>query len=270
MRVHFDLSNCTLTTEQQAVVDGINKFLAWLPDNQDSTVALRLAMGILEAADVAPQRVLAEAAGLTQDRSVRVYKERLKEQGLAGLFDRPISGRPATTTQTPVEKAFIQVVLVAVIEEHAVPADDVLAERVNHVLREGQASEAGGVTASMIETLRLRWGIQRAPLQQALSAAATQTAEPGPVQLGRTQVGGAFVLAILLVETGGWFRVSLTLWGFETKQALIELYQTLHTGVPSWPLEPICPRKTASTSPFGCWPPNGNTGKRLRWRRTTA
>ena len=207
MSVHFNLSNCTLTTEQQAVVDGINKFLVWLPDHEDSTVALRLAMGILEAADVAPQRVLAEAAGLTQDRSVRVYKERLKEQGLAGLFDRPISGRPATTTQTPVEKAFIQVVLAAVIEEHAVPADDALAERVNQVLRADQTSEAGGVTASMIETLRLRWGIQRLPLQQAFDAAATQTAEPGPVPLGRTQVGGAFVLAILLVETG-WLNLA--------------------------------------------------------------
>mgnify|MGYP001572262586 CR=1 FL=1 len=207
MNARFDLSHSTLTTEQQAVVDGINKFLAWLPDNEDATVALRLAMGILEAADVAPQRELAEAAGFSQDRSVRVYKERLKEQGLAGLFDRPISGRPAITTQTPVEKAFIQVVLAAVIEEHAVPADDALAERVNQVLREDQASEAGGVTASMIETLRLRWGIQRVPLQQALGAASTQTAEPGPVQLGRTQVGGAFVLAILLVETG-WLKLA--------------------------------------------------------------
>ena len=207
MNVRFDLSNSTLTTEQQAVVDGINKFLAWLPDNQDSTVTLRLAMEILEAADVAPQQVLAEAAGLTQDRSVRVYKDRLQAEGLAGLFDRPIPGRPAITTQTPVEKAFIQVVLAAVIEEHAVPADDTLAERVNQVLRESQASEAGGVTASMVETLRLRWGIRRVPLQQALDAASTQTAELGSVQLGRTQVGGAFVLAILLVETG-WLKLA--------------------------------------------------------------
>ncbi|MBI4771702.1 MAG: hypothetical protein HY784_15135 [Chloroflexi bacterium] len=209
MNVRFGLSNCTLTTEQQAVVDGLNKFLAWLPDNQDSTVARRLAMGILEAADVAPQRVLAEAAGLTQDRSVRVYKERLKEQGLAGLFDRPISGRPATTTPTPVEKAFIQVVLAAVIEEHALPADDALAERVNQVLRADQASEVGGVTASMIEALRLRWGIRRVPLQQALDTASIQTAEPRPAQLGRTQVGGAFArsVAILLVETG-WLKLA--------------------------------------------------------------
>jgi hypothetical protein len=207
VNVRFDLSNSTLTTEQQAVVDGINKFLACLPDNDDSAIALRLAMEILEAADVAPQRELAEAAGLTQDRSVRVYKDRLQAEGLAGLFDRPMTGRPAITTQTPVEKALIQVILAAVMAEHTLPDDATLAERVNQALCESQASEAGQVTASMIETLRLRWGIQRLPLQQALDAASTQTAEPGPVQLGQTQVGGAFVLAILLVETG-WLKLA--------------------------------------------------------------
>lgn len=183
MNVRFDLSHSTLTTAQQTVVDGINKFLAWLPDTEDATAARRLAMMILEAADVAPQQALAEAAGLTQDRSVRVYKDRLQSEGLAGLFDRPIPGRPAIATQTPVEKALIQVVLAAVIEEHAVPNDGTLAERVNQVLRADKASAAGGVTASMVETLRLRWGIQRVPLQQALDTASTQTAEPGPVQL---------------------------------------------------------------------------------------
>ena len=207
MNIRFDLSNCTLTTEQQAVVDGLNKFLAWLPDNDDSTVASRLAMEILEAADVAPQRELAEAVGLAQDRSVRVYKERLKEQGLAGLFDRPISGRPAVTTQTSVEKALLQVVWAAVIEEHALSDDGVLAERVNQALHAGQAPEAGQVTASQVETLRLRWGIQRVPLQEALDTASTPATEPAPVQLGRTQVGGAFILAILLVETG-WLKLA--------------------------------------------------------------
>ena len=59
----------------------------------------------------------------------------------------------------------------------------------------------------MVETLRLRWGIQRLPLQQALATAATPTTEPAPVQLGRTQVGGAFALAILLVETG-WLKLA--------------------------------------------------------------
>ena len=40
--------------------------------------------------------------------------------------------------------------------------------------------------------------------------ASTQTMEPAAVQLGRTQVGGAFALAILLVETG-WLKLAQTL-----------------------------------------------------------
>ena len=245
MNVRLDLSHSTLTTEQQAVVDGLNKFLAWLPDHEDATVARRLAMEILEAADVAPQQALAEAAGLTQDRSVRVYKDRLQSEGLAGLFDRPISGRPAITTQTPVEKALIQVVLAAVIEEHAVPDDGTLAERVNQVLRVDKAAAAGGVTASMVETLRRRWGIQRMPLQQALDPASNQTAEPGPVQLGRTQVGGAFVLAILLVETG-WLKLAKLLpmtpgYAVTATQWLLTAIFSVVFGIPrAFHLDAVC------------------------------
>lgn len=57
----------------------------------------------------------------------------------------------------------------AVIEEHALPEDVVLAGRVSQALRESQASEADQATASIVETLRLRWGIQRLPFQQALA-----------------------------------------------------------------------------------------------------
>jgi hypothetical protein len=207
MNICFESSHRTLTIEQQAVLDGLNNFLAWLPDNDDSIVTRRLAMEILEAANVAPQRVLAEVAGLAQDRSVCVYKARLKKQGLAGLFDRPITGRPAINTQTSVEKALIQVVLAAMIEEHALPEDMVLAERVNQALSESQAPEAGQVTASQVETLRLRWGIQRLPLQQSLDTVFPPAPEAVAVHLGRTQVGGGFILAILLVETG-WLKLA--------------------------------------------------------------
>ncbi len=205
MDFQFKLSQRTLSTEQQAVLDAVNRLVSMLPEQTDSDVTRRLGLMILEEAAVAPQAELATAAGFGQDRSVRVYKERLKEQGLAGLFDRPISGRPTITAQTPVEKAFIQAVLAAVIEEHALPDDATLAERVNQALGATQATEAGQVTASMIETLRLRWGIQRLALQQTLETATA--AERAPVQLGRTQVGGAFVLAILLVETG-WLKLA--------------------------------------------------------------
>jgi hypothetical protein len=208
MDIRLEFSGCTLPTDRQAIVDALNKFLAWLPDDEDPDVALRLAMMILEAADVAPQSLLARAAGLGQDRSVRVYKQRLREEGLAGLLDHAIPGRPATTTATKVEKTLLQVILSAVIEEHVLPDDATLAERVNQVLHEAHAPEAGQVTASMVETIRLRWDIQRPTVTRQLQAAQSPaTPETAPVRLGQTRVGGAFILAVLLVETG-WLQLA--------------------------------------------------------------
>jgi hypothetical protein len=204
----IELPNCTLSTEDQAVVDAVNEFLALLPDNDDSEVARRLAMEILESADVAPQSDLAEAAGFSQSRSVRMYKERLREEGLNGLFDHPIPGRPAITTQPAVERAVIQVVLNAVIEDHTLPDDTVLSERVNQILDEAQEPEAGSVTASMVETIRLRWDIRRQPIASSLQATQPPASpEVDTVQLGQTRVGGAFALAILLVEAG-WLKLA--------------------------------------------------------------
>lgn len=208
MNVQIDLSACTLSIENQAVVDAINKFLALLPDHADHKVALRLAMVILEAADVVPQADLARAADFAQSRSLRDYKQRLREEGLSGLWDHPIPGRPAITTRTPVEKALFQVILSAVIEEHALPDDTILAERVNQVLHEAQEPEAGRVTASMVETIRLGWEIQRPTISRQLQVAQPPaTPKPDQVRLGQTRVGGAFILAVLLVETG-WLKLA--------------------------------------------------------------
>jgi hypothetical protein len=208
MNISLDLSDCTLSTEHQAIIDALNELLAWLPDDEDPEAALRLALLVLEAADVAPQAVLARVVGLNQDRSVRVYKQRLREEGLSGLFNHPIPGRPAITTKTEVEKALLQVILDTVIQEHALPDDTLLAERVNQSLHEAQEPEAGQVTASMVETLRLRWGIHRPILTQQLQAAQLPaTPEPEQVRLGQTRVGGAFILAVLLVETG-WLKLA--------------------------------------------------------------
>jgi hypothetical protein len=183
--IHIALSDCTLSTEHQAIVDALNGFLALLPDDDDPDAALRLAMEILEAADVAPQKVLAQATGFAQPRSVRAYKERLRAAGLAGLFDRPIPGRPAVTTQTAVEKALIQIILSAVIEEHALPDDKVLAKRVNQELSIAQAPEAGSVTASMVESIRLRWEVRRPVITQKLQGAlSSEAAESDTAQLG--------------------------------------------------------------------------------------
>ena len=153
MNIKLDLSDCTLSTEHQAIVDALNELLAWLPDDEDPAVALRLALLVLEAANVAPQAVLARYVGLNQERSVRLYKQRLREEGLAGLFDHPIPGRPAITTKSAVENALLHVILAAVSQEHALPDDTLLAERVNQNLQGAQESQ---VTASMVETIRLR------------------------------------------------------------------------------------------------------------------
>jgi len=185
--------------------------LAWLPDDEDPDTALRLVLLVLEAADVAPQAALARVVGLNQDRSVRVYKQRLREEGLSGLFDHPVPGRPAITTKTEVEKTLLQVILDAVIAEYVLPDDTLLAERVNQSLHEAQEPEAGQVTASMVETIRLRWGIRRPNLTQQLQAAqAPASTEPEQVRLGQTRVGGAFILAVLLVESG-WLKLAYLL-----------------------------------------------------------
>jgi hypothetical protein len=83
-----------------------------------------------------------------------------------------------------------------------------LAERVNQSLQEAQEPEAGQVTASMVETIRLRWGIHRPNLAQQLQAAQPPAnSEPDQVRLGQTRVGGAFILAVLWVETG-WLKLT--------------------------------------------------------------
>jgi hypothetical protein len=208
MNISLDLSDCTLSTEHRALVDALNEFLAWLPDDKDPEAALRLVLLVLEAADVAPQAALARVVGWNQDRSVRLYKQRVREEGLSGLFDHPIPGRPAITTKTEVEKALLQVILDAVVKEHALPDDTLLAERVNQNLHEAQEPEAGQVTAPMVETLRLRWGIHRPTLTQQLQAVQPPTTpKPEQVRLGQTRVGGAFMLAVLLVETG-WLKLA--------------------------------------------------------------
>jgi hypothetical protein len=207
LNVQIDLSDCTLSTEDQAVVDALNQFLALLPEDADLQPALRLAMVILEAADVATQHDLARAVGFTQSRSLREYIQRVREEGVMGLLDRPIPGRPAITTRTSVEKALFQAILSAVIDEHVLPDDATLAKRVNQTLREDQAFEADCVTASMVETIRLRWGVQRPVVDQQLQAG-QRSAKPESelAVLGQTRVGGAFILAVLLVETG-WLKL---------------------------------------------------------------
>jgi hypothetical protein len=206
MNVQVRFPDGTLSTEHQPLVEILNRFLALHPANGDEDAALRLVMELLELADVASQSEIARAVGYSQDRSVRLFKVRLQEQGLSGLFDRSITGRPAVTSQPAVERAVVRAVLEAVITEHALPADEALAQAGNGYLAEAQ--EPWEVTASMVETIRLRLGIQRPTLTQQLQAANdSQPSAQEQVRLGRTKAGGAFILAVLLVETG-WLKLA--------------------------------------------------------------
>jgi hypothetical protein len=196
----------TLSTEHQALVETLNRFLALHPANGDEDAALRLVMELLELADVASQVEIARAVGYSQDRSLRTFKQRLEEQGLSGLFDQSITGRPAMTSQPVVKRAVVRAVLEAVITEHTLPDDEALAQTVNGYLAEAQ--KPWKVTASMVETIRLRLGIQHPTLTQQLEA--TNDSQPSAqeqVRLGRTKAGGAFILAVLLVETG-WLKLA--------------------------------------------------------------
>jgi hypothetical protein len=208
MGTRFDFPDGTLSTEHQALVDALNQFVANLPaEDEQQQVAIRLGMELLELADVATQEEIAHAAGYSE-RTLRLYKQRLQEEGLGGLFDQPIPGRPAVTTQPTVEGAVVQAILAAVIGQHTLPDDATLAAAVNRHLTEKQDPLAEQVTASMVETIRLRWGIQRLPVRQQLRAAqAPSPAEQERVRLGRSQAGGAFILAILLVEAG-WLKLA--------------------------------------------------------------
>lgn len=60
-------------------------------------------MHLLELADVAPQEEIAQAVGYGQARSLRIYKQRFKEEGSPG--------RPAITTRPEVEGAVVQAIL---------------------------------------------------------------------------------------------------------------------------------------------------------------
>lgn len=207
MDVQFHFPDGTLSTEHLTLVETLNRFLAMLPDDEDQEAAIRLVMELLELSDAASQEEIARAAGYSE-RTLRLYKQRLQEKGLDGLFDHPIPGRPAVTTQPSVEGAVVQAILEAVIAQRTLPGDTALAETVNRHLTEKQDPLAGQVTASMVETIRLGWGIKRLPVRQRLQEAQTPPApEQETVRLGRTRAGGAFILAVLLVEAG-WLKLA--------------------------------------------------------------
>jgi hypothetical protein len=210
MDTRFHFPDGTLSTEHQALVESLNQFLAMLSDDEHQKVVIRLGMELLELANVASQEDIAQACGYCE-RTLRWYKQRLRDEGLGGLFDQPISGRPSVTAQPTVEGAVVQVILEAVINQHSLPDDAWLAEAVNRHLAEREEPLNGQITASMVETIRLRWGIQRQNVRQQLQQSQVSAgSEQERVGLGRTQAGGAFILAVLLVEAG-WLKLACLL-----------------------------------------------------------
>lgn len=207
MDARFEFSDGTLSTEHQVLVETVNHFLAGLPDDDSQQVGLRLGLELLEVANVASQAEIARAGGYSE-RTLRWYKQRLRDQGLSGLFDQPIPGRPSVSGQRRVVGAVVQAMLAAVISQPGLPEDAQLAEAVNRHLGEQGEPLAGQVTASLVETIRRGWGIQRQAVDQPRpESQAAPGSVPEQVRLGRTQVGGAFILAILLVEAG-WLTLA--------------------------------------------------------------
>lgn len=207
MQIAF--TECTLTVEQQAIVDLVNSLLAvCLLDRDDQQAMRRLAAYLLESADVAPQQEIAEALGYKDARTVRHIRDQVEQEGLESLLSH-VTGRSPVTTRPEVIQAVIGEILSAVIEERHLPDDAEIAGRANRRLNQ-TGYEGEPVTERMAQTIRLDWEIERPATQRALSSppdrdteasaeeAASLTEEA--ISLGHTRWGGAFVLLALLIR----------------------------------------------------------------------
>lgn len=134
MHIQLDVEPKTLTVEQKAKLDLVETFLSWLPDESDAA-ARRLALGLLEAGDLARQGTIAEAIGYRSERTIRHLRDELQKQGLSALFDHPRSGRPNATDRSEVQAALVSEVVAQVIEHHQLPDDEALSQAVNARLK---------------------------------------------------------------------------------------------------------------------------------------
>ena len=199
MQVEFP--ECTLTVQQRGVQDMVNQLLEDYPDHQDNDEVLRLAAYLLELADVAPQAKIAQALGYESARTIRHIRDRVEKEGLGALFSK-VTGRTPVTIRPAVVEATLEEILAAIVDEHDLPKDEELTKRINQRL--GQKDYDGeAVTARMVQTIRLRKGIQRLAIKQALSEVPDQKMDDNTSKnfsLGHTRWGGAFVLLALLVR----------------------------------------------------------------------
>jgi len=157
----------SLDQKAHFLVETLNKFIWQLPE-EEAKVGQRLAIQILEAADVASQETIARAAGFSQSRSLRHYKQRLKQSGLAGLFDQTRTGRPSITNQPQLQKMLSNIIWQALVSRRTLPDDAALATQ----LRAGLADESAyhtQITPSIVKTIRLRLGFERVQIQALFS-----------------------------------------------------------------------------------------------------
>jgi len=194
-----------LTAKQQAVVDLVNQLLMEYPDHQDDDEALRLAAYLLELADVAPQPEIARTLGYESARTIRYIRDQVEQEGLDALISR-VTGRPSVTTRPEIVDATLEEILDAAINEHDLPEDNELARRINRRLEQTDY-DGEPVTDRMVQTIRLRKDIERLATKQALSSIPEQkeqeeTSEAASegFSLGRSRLGGAFVLLAFLVR----------------------------------------------------------------------
>lgn len=199
MQLTLQFPERTLSTKQQGVIETLNAFLAQHPDNADAPAARRLVAYLLELADVAPQDDIVAPLGYAQSRSLRDWKRRLPVEGLDALRDHPQPGRPAITTDEVIERTVVRQIIGAVMNEHRLPSDDDLAQQVNTYLRQAQPAAPVTVTSRQVQTIRLRWGIQRRGMRSPNSNAPATAAEE-TLDLGYTRWGGAFVLLAFLLQ----------------------------------------------------------------------
>ena len=134
MQIAF--TECTLTVEQQAIVDLVNSLLAvCLLDRDDQQAMRRLAAYLLESADVASQQEIAEALGYKDARTIRHIRDQVEQEGLESLLSH-VTGRPPVTTRPEVIRSVIGEILSAVIEERHLPDDAEIAGRANRRLNQ--------------------------------------------------------------------------------------------------------------------------------------
>ena len=172
----LEFSPDTLDKKGHFLVETLNKFISQLPE-KEGQVGQRLAIQILEVADLASQETISGAAGLAQSRSLRHYKKRLREEGLAALFDRQRTGRPSITNHPLLQKRLSDIIWQALQAERILPDDTTLATQLRAAL-ESDSFDHTKITPGIVKTIRLRLGFCRSKIQLLFSTSTIELTSP--------------------------------------------------------------------------------------------